>query len=209
MRTAAIFLFALAISHLPVLDVAAAEPQHGPYQAGDFVVVTHKTELRVANNVVDTVNEGVLMGVDRVQGNWLWVTNQKSGWLSSAHVIPAQEAVEYFTSAIARSPGNAKLYARRGVARALNQDYEGALKDYDEALRLKPSEAVYYGDRGCFHMAAGHFDRAIADFAEEKKRIDTEDESRRAIRLAWLNERMTEAESLKSEDAAVTSNEPK
>ena len=91
----------------------------------------------------------------------------------------------------------------------MNQDFPGALKDYGEALRLKPAEAVYYGDRGCFYMAIGDFDRAIADFAEEIKRIDSEDESRRAIRLGWLNQRLAEAQALKSDDAAVTLGEPK
>ena len=153
--------------------------------------------MKVENKAVDTVEPGVLMGVDQVQGDWLWVTKQKSGWLSSANVIPAQKAVEYFTTAIRRNPADARLFARRGVARALNQDFQGALKDYHEALRLKPAEAVYYGDRGCFYMAIGDFDRAIADFAEEIKRIDSEDESRRAIRLGWLNQRLAEAQALK------------
>ncbi len=209
MRTAATFLIVLAIAGHPVPDLAAAEPQHGPYKAGDFVVVIRPSELKVASKAVDTVEQGVLMGVDQVQGDWLWVTHQKSGWLSSANVIPAQGAVEYFTTAIRRNPADARLFARRGVARALNQDFQGALKDYGEAIRMKPAEAVYYGDRGCFYMAIGDFDRAIADFAEEIKRIDSEDEARRAIRLGWLNQRLAEAQALKSNDAAITLGDPK
>ena len=209
MRPAAIFLATLAIPGLPVLDLAAAEPQHGPYKAGDFVVVIRQSELKVENKAVDTVEPGVLMGVDQVQGDWLWVTHQKSGWLVSANVIPAQNAVEYFSAALRRNPADARLFARRGVARALNEDYPGALKDYNEAIRLKPAEAVYYGDRGCFYMAIGDFDRAIADFAEEIKRIDSEEESRRAIRLGWLNQRLAEAQALKSNDPAVTSGAPR
>jgi tetratricopeptide (TPR) repeat protein len=209
LRTCPLFLVAIAAVVLPVSNLAALEPQQGSYKAGDFVVVIRQSELKVENKAVDTVEPGVLMGVDQVQGDWLWVTRQKSGWLSSANVIPADKAVEYFTAAIRRNPGDARLYARRGVARALNQDFPAALKDYHEAIRLKPSEAVYYGDRGCFYMAVGDFDRAIADFAEEIKRIDSEDEARREIRLQWLNQRLGEAQALKSKDAAVTLGTPK
>jgi tetratricopeptide (TPR) repeat protein len=206
---AAIVLFGLAILRLPGLELAAADPQHKAYRAGDFVVVIRPAELKVEEKAVDSVEQGVLMGVDQVRGDWLWVSNRKSGWLDSANVIPAQQAVDYFTAAIRRNPSDARLFARRGVARALNQDFQGALKDSSEAIRLKPAEAVYYGDRGCFYMAMGDFDRAIADFGQEIKRIDSEDEAKRAIRLQWLNERLAEAQSLKSSDAAVTLGEPK
>jgi len=209
LRTTAFFLIALATAGLPVPDLAAREPQHSSYKAGDFVVVIRQAELKVENKAVDTVEPGVLMGVDQVNGDWLWVTKDKAGWLSSANVMPAEKSVEYFTAAIRRNPADARLFARRGVARALNHDYPAALKDYHEAIRLKPAEAVYYGDRGCFYMAIGDFDRAIADFAEEIKRIDSEDEARREIRLQWLNQRLAEAQTLKSGDGAVTLGEPK
>jgi hypothetical protein len=209
LRIAILFLVAVAAAGLPAPCLAAGEPQHGPYQAGDFVVVIRPSELKVENKVVDNVEPGILMGVDQVDGNWLWVTKDKSGWLSSASVMPAEKSVDYFTAAIRRNPSDARLYARRGVARALNKDYPAALKDYQEAIHLKPSEAVYYGDRGCFYMAIGDFDRAIADFAEEIKRIESEDQSRREIRLQWLNQRLAEAHSLKAADGTVNLGQPK
>ena len=209
MRTTPFFLVAVAVAALQAADLAAGDPPHGPYKAGDFVVVIRQAKLKVENKPVDTVEPGVLMGVDQVQGDWLWVTKEKSGWLSSANVMPAEKSVEYFTAAIRRNPDDARLFARRGVARALNHEYAAALKDYHEAIRLKPSEAVYYGDRGCFYMVIGDFDRAIADFAEEIKRIDSEDEARREIRLEWLNQRLAEAQALKAGNGAVTLGEPK
>ena len=93
---------------LPVPDLAARKPQQWPYKAGDFVVVIRQSELKVENKAVDTVEPGVLMGVDQVQGDWLWVTKQKSGWFSSANVIPAEKSVEYFTAAIRRNPTDAQ-----------------------------------------------------------------------------------------------------
>ncbi len=172
--------------------------------AGDFVVLVRRADLKVESNVVDTVEEGVLLGVDRVDGDWLWVTSKKSGWLHRSSVIPARKAIDLFTAALRRAPGDGRLYARRGVARALNLDFAGALKDYNEAIRLRPAEAVYYGDRGCMHLALGDPDKAIADFREEARRIESEDESRRAIRLEWLQQRLADAEAAKAAETTVT-----
>ena len=80
----------------------------------------------------------------------------------------------------------------------------GALKDYNEALRLRPAEAVYYGDRGCIHLALGDAEQAITDFREEARRIESEDESRRAIRLEWLQQRLADAEAAKAGETTVT-----
>jgi hypothetical protein len=195
----------LPVAALPAASLSASEPESPTrYKQGDFVVLACRADLKVENNVVDSVDEGQLLGVDRVQGDWLWVTNKNSGWLNRSSVIPAKQAVEFFTAALRRAPTDARLFARRGLARALNQDFPGALKDYNEALRLKPTEAVYYGDRGCIFLALGDAERAIADFKQESSRIDTEDESKRAIRLEWLEQRLADAQALKASDTTVS-----
>jgi hypothetical protein len=211
----------LLVRHLmvPVLALAsllagdlriapAAEPAAPPrYKTGDFVVVVRRTELKVESEVVDVVDEGLLLGVDRVAGDWLWVTSKKSGWIHRRSVVPARQAVELLGTAIRRAPHDARLYARRGLARALNLDFPAALKDYNEALRLKPEEAVYYGDRGCIWLALGDADRAIADFNEEKSRLDSEDEANRGIRRDWLDQRLADARAIQSGDTKPTANE--
>jgi hypothetical protein len=180
------------------------KPNVRRYRPGDFVVVTCRAELKVESKTLEVVDEGLLLGVDRVEGDWLWVTSKKSGWLNSGNVIPAKEAIDYFSTAIGRNPNGARWLARRGLARALNQDFAGALKDYNEALRLKPTEAVYYGDRGCIFLALGDWERATADFNEELKRIATEDQSKREIREQWLQQRLADAQAIKSQDTTVT-----
>jgi predicted TPR repeat methyltransferase len=198
-------LVTLPLAVLPAARLSASEPEtQAHYKPGDFVVLACRADLKVENNVVDSVDEGQLLGVDRVQGDWLWVTNKNSGWLNRSSVIPARQAVEFFSAALRRAPTDARLFARRGLARALNQDFPGALKDYNEALRLKPTEAVYYGDRGCIFLALGDAERAIADFKQESSRIDTEEETKRAIRLEWLDQRLADAEALKASDTTVT-----
>jgi len=74
------------------------------------------------------------------------------------------EAVKYFSKAIKSKPMAEYFYARGG-ALDLSGDYNGALADYSEAIRLNPNEASYYFDRGNVYNAQKDYSRAINDFA--------------------------------------------
>ena len=74
------------------------------------------------------------------------------------------EAVKYFSKAIKSKPIAEYFYARGG-ALDLSGDYNGALEDYSEAIRLNPNEASYYFDRGNVYNAQKDYPRAINDFA--------------------------------------------
>src|SRR5262249_4283868 len=45
-------------------------------------------------------------------------------------------------------------------------DFERAIPDYDNAIRLDPSYANAYSNRGNAHRAMGNFERAIADYSD-------------------------------------------
>jgi tetratricopeptide (TPR) repeat protein len=62
------------------------------------------------------------------------------------------------------------------------RQYDRAIKDYDEAIRLDPNEPLYVKNRANAYRVAGQYDRAIADYrkaltlkVEEpvKKQIET------------------------------------
>ena len=55
------------------------------------------------------------------------------------------------------SPGNA--YYVKG-------EYDAAIKDYSEAIRLKPDYAKAYTNRGIAYGKKGEYDEAINDFSE-------------------------------------------
>ena len=184
--------------------LAADSPETVRYHAGDFVVVTRRTELKVENSAVDTVDEGLLMGVDRVDGDWLWVTNKKSGWLHRSAVIPAKQAVDMFTAALRRHAGRRPAVCPARAGPSAEPGLCRRPERLQRSLAAAPGEAVYYGDRGCIRLALGDADQAIADFREEARRIDSEEESRRAIRLEWLEQRVADAEATKAGETAVT-----
>ena len=58
------------------------------------------------------------------------------------------------------------VFNARGNARLDNRDFDRAIDDYSEAIRLNPKDPSYYNNRGNAWHARGDNDRAIADFNE-------------------------------------------
>ena len=60
----------------------------------------------------------------------------------------------------------AVAFDNRGVAYRLKGDYDRALQDYEQAIRLNPNAANPYNNRGIIYRIKGDYDRAIADYDE-------------------------------------------
>ena len=65
----------------------------------------------------------------------------------------------------------ANLYSHRGVRYFEKGEYDRAIADANEAIRLDPKNAIGYGIRGLAYDSKGDYDRAIAD-ASEAIRLD-------------------------------------
>ena len=74
--------------------------------------------------------------------------------------------------------GAKKDYAKASNCEGIMKDglghYDEAIKDYDEAIRLKPDYAIAYYNRGCAKGALGHNDEAIKDY-DETIRLNPDD----------------------------------
>lgn len=77
----------------------------------------------------------------------------------------AGKLTPYLTEAQSGQLGPYSAIAR-GIQHAEDQDYEQALKDYSEAIRMNPHLAEAYLDRGYAHMGLDGFEDARTDFAE-------------------------------------------
>jgi tetratricopeptide (TPR) repeat protein len=60
----------------------------------------------------------------------------------------------------------ATAFDNRGVAYKLKGQYDRALQDYEQAIRLNPSNANAYNNRGIIYRIKGEYGRAIADYDE-------------------------------------------
>jgi tetratricopeptide (TPR) repeat protein len=58
----------------------------------------------------------------------------------------------------------------RGDFRREKEEYELAMADYDEALRLDPKNSGAYGGRGNVWYSRQQYDRALADYDEAIRR---------------------------------------
>ncbi|MBQ9638843.1 MAG: tetratricopeptide repeat protein [Bacteroidales bacterium] len=75
-----------------------------------------------------------------------------------------EQQVELLTRAIDLMPRDADCYINRGVARDAIGDAEGALADYNIAIRLNPRNAIAWNNRGFLRYKQQRFAEAIADF---------------------------------------------
>ena len=53
----------------------------------------------------------------------------------------------------------------RGLAFAWQSDWDGAIRDYTEAVQLNPNYSAAYNGRGIAYKEKGDYDRANTDFA--------------------------------------------
>lgn len=79
-----------------------------------------------------------------------------------------QAALPDSDSAVRLNPNNAS-YHTRGVVKAALGDYDGAIDDLSDAIRLDPQDAIAYRDRGLAKAALGQKEAAKADFQKAKE----------------------------------------
>jgi tetratricopeptide (TPR) repeat protein len=63
----------------------------------------------------------------------------------------------------------AAVYQQRGYAAATNQQFQDAINDYGEAIKLKPDDARIYEQRAAVEMKLNDTDKALADYSEAIK----------------------------------------
>jgi tetratricopeptide (TPR) repeat protein len=67
---------------------------------------------------------------------------------------------------VQRNPTNFWSYDRRGWARGVNGDLDGAISDFNQAIQLNPKDATAYGLRGKAFSDKGKLDKAVADLTQ-------------------------------------------
>ena len=85
----------------------------------------------------------------------------------------------------------ALAYNERGAAWSGKLEYNKAIVDYNEAIRLDPKLADAYRNRGVAWHRKKEYDRAIADY-DEATRLEPKDAAAFCFRgLAWRQKRST------------------
>jgi tetratricopeptide (TPR) repeat protein len=88
---------------------------------------------------------------------WAWCRGEYS-----ERLIPACTAV---IQSHRQTPENlARAFFYRGRARAAHSQFDRAIQDFDQAVRLDPGFPDAFNFRGVAWLGKGQFERAIADF---------------------------------------------
>src|SRR4029079_18401424 len=65
---------------------------------------------------------------------------------------------------IATAQSMALAYNNRGIARTTKGDYDLAVQDYDQSIKLYPTFAKAFNNRGLAYEKKGDLDRALSDY---------------------------------------------
>src|SRR6516164_641390 len=106
----------------------------------------------------------ILTGVLLAGASALAQTPQERGWCEGEDAVTVDQRIDGCSAVIkaARDKGDklAEAFNNRGVAYRLKGDYDRAIADYNQAIKLKPSAEGYF-NRGNAQLGKGHYDRAI------------------------------------------------
>ena len=143
-----------------LLICAALVPRVADAQsAGDWVGkrVVPKTAdfgLRIGRHEKAPLEPGQTPGIYSVveqDGPWILLQpdrHRACGWVQAERVVATEEAVQFFTNRIRANPLDAFSFAMRGMVHDEQHAHEEALRDFDQAVKLKPAWALAYKLRG-------------------------------------------------------------
>src|SRR6185369_7507490 len=77
--------------------------------------------------------------------------------------------IEFADKAIDCNPKNPFAWNNRGAAHSWRNNYSQAVRDYSEAIRLKPDYARAYRNRAMSYLSLGRKAEADADLAQYEK----------------------------------------
>ena len=112
---------------------------------------------------------GVLMGacfasVRQTQAQHSAVDYYNQGVAWAENEASTTEPLPTSTRRFGSIPSTSYAYSNRGYAWNAKKEYDRALADYDEAIRLDPKYAKAYSNRGHAWCGKKEYDRAITDF---------------------------------------------
>ena len=130
---------------------------------GRKVLPKERCEISVNGVVVNFRSLTFPLVVQSVNGPWLWVGEDKKGWVKNSQVVTLDAAPAYYTRLIERNRDNAWAYNFRAVAWQHQGKLDQAIADFGEKLRLVPT-APSYANRGAVWHEKREYQRAIDDY---------------------------------------------
>jgi tetratricopeptide (TPR) repeat protein len=100
-------------------------------------------------------------------------TAQERQWCESEEEVTVSQRIDGCSAVIKagrdRSEKLAEAYSSRGLAYRVKGEYDRAIQDYNQALKLDAKFALAFNNRGVAHDKKGDYDRAIQDYEQSIK----------------------------------------
>src|SRR2546425_354366 len=113
------------------------------------------------------------LAVSFAAGSVLAQTAQERRWCDGEDEVTPHQRIDGCSAVIkaGRERGDilAEVFNNRGVAHRLNGDYDRAIQDYSQAIKLNGKFAVAFNNRGVAYDNKGDYDRAIQDYDQAIK----------------------------------------
>jgi tetratricopeptide (TPR) repeat protein len=87
-------------------------------------------------------------------------------WLKKEAVLRPREAINYYTAALDKDPTDERAISCRCWAYMAVGEYDRALKDGEEAVRLNPTSTAWKNNRGEVFIKRKEYDKAVAEFTD-------------------------------------------
>ena len=124
---------------------------------------------RVAAKCFSSILAGILLA----GASALAQTPQERRWCEGEDVATTDQRIEGCSAVIkaGREKGEklAEAFNNRGVAHRLKGEYDRAIQDYNQAIRLDAKFAMAFNNRGVAYDKKGEYDRAIQDYEQSIK----------------------------------------
>jgi tetratricopeptide (TPR) repeat protein len=98
-----------------------------------------------------------------------WSRKAMALWENGKFKSP-KKAVDYWGHAISNKQNTVEAYNNRGLAYHELKQYDKAIKDYSQSIKLDPAHVAAYNNRGNSHYERNEYRLALADFNQSLKR---------------------------------------
>jgi tetratricopeptide (TPR) repeat protein len=148
-----------------LLSCVTASGQSAYSWIGQKVVIKAPTTLKNGNQDVSYGSEFRLFTVERTDGNRLWlVSDDISGWVQESEVVPFDQAINFCTKQIRDGNDLRYAYNLRGCIWDEKGEYDKAIADFSEAIKLDPTSPSAFQNRGLAKLRKNDYENAIEDY---------------------------------------------
>ena len=125
-------------------------------------------DAKIASKVVDKAYGGHIDTITEINGKWCSLTRIK-GWVPNQHVMNLDMAEDSYTNRIKKNESDFDALATRGMIHFERDDFNLALKDLNESIRLQPRIPVTFNNRAVVLKAMGRYPEALLNLDQSIK----------------------------------------